>query len=275
MTKKAAWLTDIHLDWLGSSDEIDALARQVLASSPECVLLSGDTSLAPRLAADLEALAERLRLPLFFVLGNHDFYGSSIAETRALARSLSAESPWLRWLSGSEPVALTATTGLIGHDGWGDGRRGSGVRSPVVLSDFYLISELSGLTGESDGLPTRALYARLNALGDEAARHIARVLPAALERFRHVLLVTHVPPFRESCWHEGRISDDDWLPHFTCQAVGDVLVDVMMAHPAHELTVLCGHTHSPGLARIRPNLLVKTGGATYGEPAVQEVLVVE
>jgi len=275
MTKKVAWLTDIHLDWLDSPAEIDALAHRVLAFSPECVLLSGDISLAPELAGHLSALAERLRLPVFFVLGNHDFYGSSIEETRALARRLSAESPWLRWLTCSEPVELTATTGLIGHDGWGDGRLGNGVRSQILLSDFYLIDELSGLISEPGGLPTSALHAQLNALGDEAARHIARVLPAALARFRQVLLVTHVPPFRESCWHEGRISDDDWLPHFTCQAVGDVLLDVMTSHPAHELTVLCGHTHSPGLARIRPNLLVKTGGATYGVPAVQEVLAVE
>jgi hypothetical protein len=275
MITKAAWLTDIHLDWLRSPDEIDALARRVLAFSPGCVLLSGDMSLAPDLARYLGALAERLRLPVFFVLRNHDFYGSSIEETRAVARRLSAESPWLTWLSGSEPVALTATTGLIGHDGWGDGRLGSGARSSVVLSDFHLISELSRHISEPDGIPARSLYTQLNALGDEAARHIARVLPAALARFRQVLLVTHVPPFRESCWHESRISDDDCLPHFTCQAVGDVLLDIMTSHPAHELTVMCGHTHSPDLARIRPNLLVKTGGATYGEPAIQEVLTVE
>lgn len=40
----------------------------------------------------------------------------------------------------------------------------------------------------------------------------------------------HVPPFREASWHQGRISDDDWLPHFTCKAVGDVLREAMVAH---------------------------------------------
>ena len=40
------------------------------------------------------------------------------------------------------------------------------------------------------------------------------------------------------------------------------------------MTVLCGHTHSPGEAQVLPNLLVLTGGAEYGRPEVQRVLTV-
>ena len=65
-----------------------------------------------------------------------------------------------------------------------------------------------------------------------------------MRRFQHIMVLTHVPPFREACWHEGRISDDNWLPHFTCKAVGDVLIEAMAANPDHRMTVLCGHTHS-------------------------------
>jgi predicted MPP superfamily phosphohydrolase len=79
----------------------------------------------------------------------------------------------------------------------------------------------------------------------------------------------------EACWHEGRISDDDWLPHFTCQAVGDVLFDAMQKHPDRQMTVLCGHTHGTGEAHMLPNLLVKTGGAEYGQPALQDELIVQ
>ena len=49
----------------------------------------------------------------------------------------------------------------------------------------------------------------------------------------------------------------------------------MAAHPECEMTVLCGHTHSPGEAQILPNLRVLTGGAEYGRPALQRVLTVE
>jgi hypothetical protein len=90
----------------------------------------------------------------------------------------------------------------------------------------------------------------------------------------HVLVLTHVPPFREACWHEGRISSDDFLPHFACAATGTVLRDFADAHPERQVTVLCGHTHSAGEAVIRPNLRVRTGSARYGEPAVQDVITV-
>jgi hypothetical protein len=101
------------------------------------------------------------------------------------------------------------------------------------------------------------------------------VLPDALGRFRHVVVLTHVPPFREACWREGKISDDHWLPHFTCKAVGDALLEAMAAVPGQRMTVLCGHTHGGGEAQVLPNLRVLTGGATYGQPVIQQVLDVE
>src|SRR5438874_8164912 len=95
-------------------------------------------------------------------------------------------------------------------------------------------------------------------LGDEASAYLRSVLPEALRRFRHVIVLTHVPPFREACWHQGRISTDDYLPHFTCKAAGDALREAMAAQPDRQMTVLCGHTHGEGEARILPNLRVLT-----------------
>ncbi|MEA3468158.1 MAG: hypothetical protein U9R57_08050 [Thermodesulfobacteriota bacterium] len=46
----------------------------------------------------------------------------------------------------------------------------------------------------------------------------------------------------------------------------------MSAYPDRQMTVLCGHTHSSGQVTILPNLLVKTGGAEYGSPMIQEAL---
>ena len=80
-----------------------------------------------------------------------------------------------------------------------------------------------------------------------------------------------MPPLREACWHEGAISDDQWSPHFTCQAVGTALVEIMRDHPDHRLTVLCGHTHGSGECAPLPNVHVLTGGAEYGRPAVNRL----
>jgi len=49
----------------------------------------------------------------------------------------------------------------------------------------------------------------------------------------------------------------------------------MKKHPDKKLTVLCGHTHSPGAAQILPNLEVLTGSAEYGSPTIQQILEIE
>jgi hypothetical protein len=157
---------------------------------------------------------------------------------------------------------------MIGHDGWSDGRLGDYESSGVVLNDYLLIEELSDMS------PGKRLT-ELNLLGDEAAQHIRLQLPEAMKRYPKVYVVTHVPPFREACWHDGRLSNDEWLPHFSCGAVGEALREVVDQHPESDVTVLCGHTHSRGFARIRPNLVVRTGGAIYGSPIIEEVIEVE
>ena len=40
------------------------------------------------------------------------------------------------------------------------------------------------------------------------------------------------------------------------------------------LTVLCGHTHGAGEVKILPNLLVKTGGAEYKKPELQNPIFI-
>ena len=158
----------------------------------------------------------------------------------------------------------TPHLGLVGTDGWADARLGDYERSMVMMNDHRLIEELAAV-GKQERWPL------LKQLGDDAAAHIRRVLPAALEKYPHVVLLTHVPPTRESCWYEGNLSDDEWAPHFTCKAVGDAILDIMPNYPNHKLTVLCGHTHSSGESRPLENVVIYTGRAEYEKPEVQRV----
>lgn len=57
----------------------------------------------------------------------------------------------------------------------------------------------------------------------------------------------------------------------TCQATGIVLRDFALLRPDVKVTVLCGHTHSPGFAEIAPNLRVLIAGAVHGKPVVERV----
>ena len=262
---RLCWVTDIHLDFL-RDDEVDAFIARIAAALPDAVLVGGDVGHARSVEGYLRRIADGVAAPVHFVLGNHDFYHGSIGAVRARMAELSRAR--LGWLPERGVVALSPRTGLVGHDGWSDGRAGDWERSTVMLNDYLLIQDLLA-TDRAE------LRRRLGALGDDAACHLSRVLPAALERFEHVVVLTHVPPFRESCWHAGRISDDNWLPHFTCVAVGEVLREAMAARPDRRMTVLCGHTHGAGVTEVLPNLVVRTGGAAYGRPELQAPIVVD
>lgn len=264
---RVAWLTDIHLNFV-PPEPMRRFFDEVHRQAPDCVVVSGDIAEGHNLLDYLRHLETGLAMPVYFVLGNHDFYRNSIAAVRESARTYSAQSRYLRYLPAADVVPLTPTTALLGHDGWADARLGDFANTDVWLNDHLLIKEIASRN-------KAVLGPRLRQLGDEAAAHFRRVLPPALVKYRHLLVATHVPPFKEACWYEGRISGDDWLPHFTCKAVGDVLREFMQANPDRTMTVLCGHTHGRGQARILDNLTVLTGGSTYGQPEVQRILEVE
>ena len=258
---RLAWATDIHLEFL-TPPALTAFCVTLARSSADGFLISGDISQARGLHKHLRILERTLERPVYFVLGNHDYYHGKIAEVRERVREISRISSYLRWLPASGPVELAPNTGLLGHDGWADGRLGDYAHSPVLLNDYRLIDDFVGLD-------PAARLVLLNQLGDEAAAYFRRELPDALSRWKRLLILTHVPPFAESAWYMGRRSDDDWLPHFTCKAVGDVLFEAANNHPDRDFRVLCGHTHSGGVVEVLPNLRVTTGAARYGEPVIQ------
>lgn len=272
---RVVWLTDIHLNFVGH-EGLEKFLAEVAAANGDALLITGDIGESRDLERFLDALAS-LGKPLYFVLGNHDFYRSSIRDVRERVARLTASMPQLVYLTQSPVVPLTAKTALVGHDGWADGRFGDYATSDVILNDYVLIEELRSVRFDQAvaKLDRDALKPRLEALAEEAASHFRSVLPYALARHERVVVATHVPPFREACWHEGRVSDSAWLPHFASQVTGHALRAAMESNPERQMLVLCGHTHGAGEVQIRENLKVITGGAEYRHPKVQQVLEIE
>lgn len=265
---RIAWMTDIHLNFLGTS-QIEDWLHTIKQEDYQIMLITGDIGEADSLQDYLIRIAEYLAVPIYFVLGNHDYYRSSIENVRANIRRLNTDYPQLNWLPEQGIIKLSDTVGLIGHGGWSDGGYGNFLGSNLMLNDYVLIQELCDLD-------SRARLIKLRALGQDAALYIQRTLPTALQRFEHVYVALHVPPFQESCWHEGKTppDDDDYLPHFTCKAVGDVLLELADQNPSKKITVLCGHTHGTGEVMMRPNLQVITEGAEYGQPNIARIFTV-
>lgn len=261
---KAVWITDVHLDALDKT-EYDTFVQSVVSLSPDAVLLTGDIGTAETIADDLPHLARDFNRPLYFVLGNHDFYHGSIAEVRERVGRMVANNTRLTYLTRSEAILVTDKTALIGHDAYSDGGYGDYARSDVRLNDYLYIKELKNLG------KTRRLKV-MQSLAGEAADHFRRYLPVAFAKVDRAVLLMHPPPYKEACLYLGRIGGDLHLPHFSCKMVGDALIGVMRELPDKRLTVLCGHTHGGGDIQVLPNLRVLVGSSDYHTPLVELVL---
>jgi predicted MPP superfamily phosphohydrolase len=264
--KRIAWLTDIHLNFV-KPELLAEFFHHLRAYSADVIMIGGDVAEATDVAYYLAMIDDELHCPVYFVLGNHDFYFGSIKQVRREVEELCSNRPNLIYLTATGVHRLTDRVGLVGHDSWADARIGDYERSMVMMNDYKLIRELAGVNKE-DRWPL------LKQMGDEAAAALRTTLTAALDTFDMVYVLTHVPPLREACWYDGRISDDEWAPHFTCRAVGDVLLEVVREHPTRQVTVLCGHTHGSGECWPLKNLRVLTGGAEYGFPAVNRLFTI-
>lgn len=266
-TIRLAWASDIHLGH-ADPDAVVAFCGRVRASGASALLLGGDISVATDLVTDLGLLADAVGLPIRFVLGNHDYYGGSVAAVRRRVAAL--DDPRLDWLDGTGWRELAPGVGLVGEGGWGDARLGTFATSTVLLNDYLEIAELRQVfdRGAWDGTlgGQEALRTALQALGDEAAARLEPSLRAAAAACDQVLVLCHVAPFAAATFHQGRMSAPEFLPGFACGATGEVITAVAADHPACRFTVLCGHTHGGGTAVVAPNVVAHAQAAEYGAP---------
>lgn len=255
---RLAWITDPHLNHCALA-AWEALVGQVRSSGCDAVVISGDISEGEDVVFQLRRMADAFEVPIYFVLGNHDFYHSSLERTLRAVGAAAAADPRLHYLTHLPPLSLAPGIAMIGEDGWGDGTQGDYQRSPVRLNDFRLIDDFYLA-------PPVQWRSILWELGRQAAQRLKAKLVAAMQEHSQVLVVTHVPPFRAACWYQGRTTDDDWAPFFVCGQCGDVLRAAAVEEAQAKLEVICGHTHSGGVAKIAANLTVTTAAARYGRP---------
>ncbi|MBS0290738.1 MAG: hypothetical protein JSS07_11975 [Proteobacteria bacterium] len=95
---------------------------------------------------------------------------------------------------------------------------------------------------------------------------------AAQEGPHKIIIVTHVPLFRETAMHQGKISSDDFLPFFSSKATGDILLQFANEYSSIEILVLCGHTHDECIYHPLINLTILVGKSEYTRPISQGVI---
>ena len=265
---KIVRITDGHLNFVHEEKQA-WLLRHIKQEDPELIISCGDLS-DGKPNEFLSMLSDQLWQDIYYVNGNHDFYGHSVKEIRDNA----IDTEKIRYLTKRESIHLDEKTTIIGHDGWGDGRNGNVdsafypqiIPTAVRLRDFNEINDLKFVYN----MNTRLLFIdKLKELGDEAAAHIKTNLQNTNE---HVIVVTHVPPFNEACFYrrqdDGPVlpQDENWSPFFSCKATGDVLKEFAEQNPNKKILVLAGHTHEHADVKIKDNLRIIVGRGHYKVP---------
>jgi len=271
-TCRLAWATDIHLNFVWDRDrqvfdaEYQQFINEIRAAQVDALLISGDIAEASDLVWHLETLQMALDgLRIFFVLGNHDFYGGSVRAVREAVVRFCAEQENLVYLSNSvEPCKVGRSVAVVGHDGWADGRFGQLERSRARISDLARIEDLIQ-AGESGRRRV------MNELADQAAAHLKTVLLKAVACNKELVLLTHVPPWLEVAQYRGNVCDYEYAPYFASKVTGETINEIMSGAPDCQLIVLCGHTHSAAQYRPSANILCLAGASEYGEPRMQRV----
>ncbi len=258
------WLTDIHLDYLLSRERRNFL-QSLVPWQPDIVLVGGDTSKASSLKNDLRAIQEATNTAVYFVLGNHDYFGSSFSDVHDLIGKLTKEENDLYWLENMSHVELMEGVALVGHGCWGDAGAGSYWKSVLnkEMPDFREIEDLKVLNRHD-----RLLL--LKKLGNDASEFIKKSCLAAVKFNRQVIILTHVPPFPQSIPYDEK-SNETGLPFFCCLAAGNALREVAKVNPNVQFTVLSGHTHRESRIRLLENLEAIVQGAEYRMPVSKEL----
>jgi predicted MPP superfamily phosphohydrolase len=268
-----AWCTDIHLDHL-TQPALMKYAQSLKDSRVDGLFLTGDISNSNKLLEHLGFIEAAFRRPIYYVLGNHDYYGGNIFEVRRQVHAVNSVSEHLRWLNDLSYIPLTASTAVVGHDGWYDALYGDAPGSPVVLNDWRHIGEFYRAT---EGNLTRKdrIIDESRKLAHEAVTHLHNGIKGAVRYHNNIIILTHVPPFAEAHIYNNRQGDKDYLPWFTSKMCGDMLRSAAKAFPKARFTVLSGHTHGAYRGTpFEPNLEVMVGGAEYGQPRILDVLQV-
>ncbi len=282
---KLAWCTDIHVNFL-KEEEREAFYDTL--KEADGVLISGDIDEAPSIYKTMAHMGGYIEKPIYFVLGNHDYYCGTVTDVRAQMKDLCNQSDFLHYLTtcidsrGKPSCYIMPLEGILiaGVDGWADTRYGDVSRSRVVLNDEHYIKDLKNhITAVHYGKDrTLQQWDKRKELADADAKTLYEQVDDACDQqivpISKVIILTHIPPFPEASKHRGVQSDDNYLPFYASKATGDVLLTLAGKYPTIDFEVFCGHTHGEAIYQATPNMVVNAGEAAYYHPRIQRIITV-
>lgn len=275
--RRFAYTTDIHLNFVDNRNYerfTDSL------QGFDGVLITGDIAEADSIVKHLTNLANAVDSPIYFVLGNHDFYHGSFGSVRADMSELCNKFENLHYLPDSGVIKIDENSAICGVDGWYDGRCGFVAPPKIEMYDWSCIENIKPFH-PFNGRDQHLFLDKIQAIADAQAEKGRMVVQKALKEFDNVVFLTHVPPWEEASTYAGRMSNDAWRPWFCSRMMGFNLNECFRQAttnrevPEKSLTVLAGHTHGETTCTPKPGIICHIGGADYSFPEINKIVVID
>ncbi|PIS00393.1 MAG: hypothetical protein COT84_07750 [Chlamydiae bacterium CG10_big_fil_rev_8_21_14_0_10_35_9] len=251
------WLTDLHIDFK-EKEAIDVFLKKVSKVKSDGICITGDIGEKGESINFIKKLSEITKLPIYFILGNHDFYGFKIEEFQAKVHLAFIDNARIFYLNSHHYVPLSNNAAIVGIDNWYDLSQGDFFASPVIPKDFKEIQTFSTLNKND-------LFSFIQDYSHKIIDQLNQKLVNAFASFSNVILLAHFPPFKEVCLYNNTVADDNWAPFFVQGLLGDFLKTFMSENPDKCLTVLSGHTHHIASYKPTHNLTIKVGSCPNNE----------
>lgn len=264
---KLGFATDIHLDTIVGANRpgcvVQRIAGETLGKGCDALVISGDISTGKHFDRHFAAFCEGAKVPVYFVLGNHDFWDAPESVVRATAATFPG------YLDTAGVVELTPSAALVGRSGWYDTLSGQPNESKVKVDDWFRASRL--LPSYSSNTP-ELLHRACQMWSEEETEKAIPLLEAAAASYQRVYFATHFPIFEPDGTPD--IAERKWWPWSLNTTLGRALREVTDRHPNNDFTVLTGHTHRARRTQVSENLTCIGGKADFGNPQLAESWVV-
>jgi predicted phosphohydrolase len=246
--KRLLWFTDTHLNYVPWSKK--RLVKHIHKEAPSGVIISGDISSGSNLLNDLTYLANNVLCPVYIVCGNHDAWFNSFDTMQSTVREVCNANPHISWLTDHEQIQITDDTCLIGADGWYDVAIGN-PNVTVLTGDWMAIDDLRTW-------PFSRCIDRFRSLAEQSVIQLEGKLINALERYKTVYLVTHVPPWSTEVDRQSFFKHY-FLPYNANIGLGKMIEETMSRYVRSNLIVLSGHTHASANIKVAANIECRVG----------------
>lgn len=245
------WATDIHLNYF--SDEYISNFGKSLGTEykAEGLIISGDISLGTKLERNLKTLSDAIQIPIYYVLGNHDYWYSSFEEIDSLLDSLSLDSGLIDLNKNS--IQINEDTILTGFTGWYDCKFGK-IDPEVKMSDWIKIADYK----DKD-------YIKVSQ--DRSEKYLSfedKALSFKDKNIKNQIIVTHFPPFEKLIKEKKEAK-----PFYGSSNAGQTLINVSKHYD--KVICLSGHTHNRA-SYHRKNLSCYVGEACRGKPSLAGII---